>query len=249
MPVRGFDALSGVQDVATGLQLGMVVGRSISGSRGHDDDRFVAADLYAGHGSARSFAAVKVEGQARMDPRIRGWDSILASGRLGWYLKPASAHVLIASLEFGGGWRQRVPYQLMLGDPRGGVRGYASSRLGGATRTVLRVEERWSIGRLTRHGSVGLAGFADAGWVWAGDAPFGTDSGIKAGIGIGLLAAFPPESPRLWRLDFSLPVSRDPDARWEVRLSSTWTRSFWREPDDVARGRAGASPSTIFAWP
>jgi hypothetical protein len=114
---------------------------------------------------------------------------------------------------------------------------------------MVRLEERWSIGRLTRHGAFGLSAFADAGRVWAGDAPFGVDSGTKAGVGVGLLAAFPPESPTLWRLDFALPASRDPEARWEVRLSVIRTRSFWREPEDVARGRAGASPSKIFVWP
>jgi hypothetical protein len=249
MPVRGFDALSAVQDVATGIQLGAVVGRGISRTGAHGIDHFVAADLYLGRGSDRSFVAVKVEGEARADSRAGGWDSVLGSGRLAWYLKPAARHVAVASVEFGGGWRQRVPFQLMLGDLEGGVRGYADSRLAGATRTVVRFEERWSIGRLTRHGALGLSTFADAGWVWAGDAPFGTQSGIKTGVGVGLLAAFPPESTRLWRVDFAMPVSRDPNAGWEIRVSSSWTRSFWREPRDVASGRAGASPSTIFSWP
>jgi hemolysin activation/secretion protein len=137
----------------------------------------------------------------------------------------------------------------MLGDSRGGVRGYASSRVGGAARTVFRLEERWSIGGLTRHAEVGLSGFADAGWVWAGDAPFGTDSRLKVGVGVGLLMAFPPQSPRLWRLDVAVPVSADPYARWEVRLTSAWTRSSWQEPHDVARGRAGATGAGIFRWP
>jgi hypothetical protein len=66
---------------------------------------------------------------------------------------------------------------------------------------------------------------------------------------VGLLAASPPQSPRLWRLDLAIPVSADPNARWELRLSSVWTRVFWREPAVVGRGRAGAAPSTIFSWP
>jgi hemolysin activation/secretion protein len=137
----------------------------------------------------------------------------------------------------------------MLGDRQGGVRGYAAARLGGAARTVFRLEERWSIGRVTRHAEVGLSGFADAGWVSAGDAQFGTDSRVKVGAGVGVLAAFPPQSPRLWRLDVAFPVSADPHARWEVRLSSSWTRSPWQESDDVARTRAGAAASGIFRWP
>lgn len=249
MAVRGFDALTAVQDVATGVQFGTLVGRGFSPSGTHDDDRIVVADLYAVGGSATAFAGLQVEGEARMDPHTGRWNSMVGSGRLGGYLKPADRHVLIGSAELGGGRQLRVPFQLMLGDLQGGVRGYAASRRAGAVRTVLRLEERWSIGGLTRHGSFGLSSFADAGWVWAGDAPFGTDSRMKVGVGVGLLAAFPPQSQRLWRVDLAVPVSADAHARWVVRLSSAGTRSFWQEPDDVARGRAGAAPSTIFGWP
>jgi hypothetical protein len=174
---------------------------------------------------------------------------MVSSGRLAWYLKPAASHVLIGSLEFAGGWRMRVPFQLRLGDRQGGVRGYAGSRTAGSVRSVARIEERWRIGGLTEHVAVGLATFADAGRVWAGDAPFGVDSGTKVGLGTGLLVAFPPQSQRLWRLDLAVPVSPDRHASWEVRLTGVWTRTFWREPGDVARGRAGAAPSTIFIWP
>jgi hypothetical protein len=246
---HGFDALTAAQDVATGVQLGTVVGRGTSRFGNHDDDVFVAADLYAGRGSASSFAAFRVEGEARRDPDADRWDSLVGSGRLAWYFKPADAHVVIGSVEFSGAWRQRVPFQLMLGDREGGVRGYTASRSAGATRTVFRLEERWAVGRLTRHGSFGLSGFADAGWVRAGEAPFGTDSGVKVGVGVGLLAAFPPQSQRLWRVDLAVPVGSDPHAGWELRLTSAGTRHFWKEPDDLARGRAGAAPSTIFGWP
>jgi hypothetical protein len=173
---------------------------------------------------------------------------MLASGRVAWYVKPAAAHVLIGSVEIAGGWRGRVPFQLRLGHREGGVRGHSASRAGGAVRGVARVEERWVLGRLTEHAAVGLAGFVDVGRVWPGDAPFGVHSETEVGIGWGLLAALPPQSQRLWRLDLALPVGPDPDARWEVRLTSVWTRPFWREPDDLARTRAGASPSRIFTW-
>ncbi len=249
MPVRGFDALRAVQDVATGVQFGALVGRGIPRFGANDDDIFVSTDFYAGRGSATSFAALRVEGEARRDRRTNRWDSMIGSGRLAWYFKPAVAHVLISSVEFGGGWRTRVPFQLMLGDRQGGVRGYQASHVAGAIRSVARLEDRWSIGNLTKHGALGLAGFIDAGRVWGGDAPFGVNSRTVVAVGVGLLAAAPPQSPRLWRLDLAIPVSPDPHARWELRLSSVWTRVFWREPADVARGRAGAAPSTIFSWP
>jgi hypothetical protein len=247
-PVRGFDALAAVQDVATGVQLGTLVGWGIPRFGSTGDNLFASVDLYAGVGSATSFAAVRVEGEAREDQRTNRWDSMLGSGRLAWYVKPATDQTFIGSVEFGGGWQQRLPFQLRLGDPEGGVRGYAASRVAGAVRGIVRVEERWSLGTLTRRAALGVATFADAGRVWAGDAPFGVDSPTKVGVGVGVLAAFPPQSQRLWRLDFAVPVSPDAHARWEVRLTGVWTRVFWREPNDVARGRAGAAPSTIFAW-
>jgi hypothetical protein len=249
MPVRGFDALTAVQDVATGIQFGALVGRGTPRYGANDDDHFVSADFYAGLGSASAFTALRVEGEARKDRRANRWDSMVGSGRLASYVKPAAGNVLIGSFEFGGAWRERIPFQLRLSDRQGGVRGYADSRVAGGVRGVVRLEERWSINGATRRAAFGLASFADAGRVWSGDAPFGVDSRTKIGVGVGLLAAFPPQSPRLWRFDLAVPVSRDPLARWEVRLTSLWTRAFWREPGDVARGRAGAAPSTIFTWP
>jgi hypothetical protein len=248
-PVRGFDALTAVQDVATGVQVGMLVGRGWPGSEARDDDRLLVADLYAGHGSASAFWALRVEGEARSDPGTGRWDSMVGSGRLAGYLKPWASHVVMGSAEFGGAHRTRVPFQLRLGDHQGGVRGYGGSRRSGAVRGVVRLEERWIVGDLPRLASFGLAGFTDGGWVWAGDAPFGADSGVKVGVGAGLLAAFPTGSPRLWKMEVAVPVSSDPHARWEVRLTGIRARHFWTEPDDVNRARAGAAPSTIFGWP
>jgi hypothetical protein len=241
LEVRGFDALAAVQDVATGIQFGAVLGQG--------NDTFLSGDLYAGLGSTRSFTALRVEGEARHDPGANRWDSMVASGRVAWYVKPSDAHVIIASDEFSGGWRARIPFQLALGGAPAGVRGYENSRVVGAVRSVARLEERWSLGQITRHVGLGLASFADAGLVWAGDAPFGVTSGVKAGVGAGLLVAVPPQSKRLWRVDFAVPVSRDAHARWEILVRTVGVRGFWSEPRDVAKARAGAAPSLIFTWP
>jgi hypothetical protein len=248
-PVRGFDALDAVQDIATGVQLGALVGRGIPRFGDDGDDYFISTDLYAGLGSARSFAAMRIEGEARREADADLWESMVVSGRLAWYLKPGSAQVVIGSLEFGGAWRTRVPVQLALGRRGGGVRGYADSRAAGGVRSVARLEGRWNLGGFGERGALGMAGFADAGRVWAGDAPFGVDSPVKVGVGVGLLVAVPARSQRHWRLDVALPVSADPHAGWEVRVTRAGTPVFWREPADVARSRAGAAPSTIFTWP
>ena len=249
MTVRGFDALAAAQDVAVGAQAGALIGRTVRGFGNTDDDVFLSADFYAGIGSPTSFGAVRIVGEARDDRRTGGWNSRVGSGRLAWYVKPGAAHVVISSFEFSGERDERVPFQLALGDRQGGVRGYSASRDAGAMRGVARVEERWTIGGFTPHDEFGVASFIDAGRVWAGNAPFGVNSSAKIGLGVGLLAAFPPQSQRLWRLDVAVPVSPDAHARGEIRLTGFWTRRFWREPDDIARGRSGAAPSTIFTWP
>jgi hypothetical protein len=174
---------------------------------------------------------------------------MIGSGRLAWYFKPSAASVLIGSGEFAGVRHTRFPFQLRLGDRDGGVPGYAASRVAGGVRTVAHLEARQSIGQLSRHVALGLAGFAAAGRVWAAGAPFGVDSRVNVGVGVGLLAAIPPQSRQLWRLDVAVPVSADAHAGWELRLTVTRARNFWREPGDVARARAGAAPSTIFTWP
>ena len=247
--VRGFDALGGAQDVATGVQFGAIGGRSVPWFGASDNDLFLAADFYAGVGSATSFAALRIEGEGRQDQTTHRWDSMIGSGRLAWYVKPSAAYILIASGEFSGGRHERFPFQLRLGDSDGGVRGYRASTVAGGVRTIARLEARRSIGQLTRRVALGLASFTDGGRVWAGDAPFGVDSRFKVGVGVGLLAAIPPQSRQLWRLDVVVPVSADAHARWEVRLTSSRAHDFWREPNDVTRARAGAAPSTIFTWP
>jgi hypothetical protein len=250
MRVTGFDALTGPQDVRVGMQFGTLFGRSLSVLGSTDDDIFVSSDLYAGMGTRRAFAALQLQGEGRQDGNTNRWDGVLAGGRFAWYIKPALEHTIVASLDYGGGWRQRLPFQLTLRDLEGGVRGYRGSQLGGAQRLVGRLEERWMIGRPRELGDIGLALFTDAGRLWAGDAPFGVDSRIKTGVGVGLLAAVPPRSRRLYRVDVAYPLSADPHAGWEVRFTTgDFTRTFWTEPRDLNRGRERTVPTSVFTWP
>ena len=248
--VTGFDALTAAQDVRIGFQLSTMFGRSLSVLGSEDDDVFVAADLYVGAGTPRVFGALQVQGEGRQNYDMNRWDGILGSGRAAVYTRLDARHTFIASAEWSGGWRQRIPFQLTLADERGGVRGFGASRAAGARRAVLRLEERWRAGRPRGLADIGVAVFADAGRLWAGDVPFGTTIGPRVGVGAGLLLAVPPQSRRLWRLDVAFPIGPDPHAKWEIRLSSNdLTRLFWREPDDVRRNRSRSLPASVFSWP
>ena len=138
-PVRGFDALDGVQDMATGVQLATLFGWGIPRPENRDGDLFVSGDLYAGLGATTSFATLHVQAEGRNDHTTNRWDSMVGSGRLTWYLKPSAGHLLIASLAGGGAWREAIPFQLRLGDGEGGVRGYGGSRAAGGARAVGRL--------------------------------------------------------------------------------------------------------------
>ena len=250
MRVYGFDALSATQDVRTGFQLGTLFGRGLSAAGSHDDDIFVSTDLYGGWGTPRSFLAFQVQGEGRQDYDVNHWDGVLASGRAAWYFRPAVRQTTIASVEYGGGWRQRTPFQLALGNDEGGVRGYRGSNAVGGQRLVSRLEHHWIFPRLVPKASTGLALFSDAGKMWKGDVPWGRTSRVNASAGLGILASLPSSSRRVWRLDLAVPFGPDRDGRWVLRLTSNdLTRVFWKEPPDLARGRERATPTSIFSWP
>lgn len=248
--VSSFDALRGPQDVRVGFQFGTLFGRSLPVLGSDDDDIFVASDVYIANGTRRSFLAVQARGEGREDGNTRRWDGVLASGRLNWYLREFRWSTMQLRAEFGGGWRTRVPFQLGFADIDGGVRGYADSRQAGSQRAVVSLENRVFLGTIKQTADVGLAAFVDGGRLWRGDIPIGTDARPHLGAGLGLLAAVPPRSKRLWRVDVARALTADPDARWELRLSSgDFTQGTWRDPSDVRQARERTVPQSVFNWP
>ena len=242
--VMGFDALAGPQDVARGVQTTVAFGRSLEGGGGN----VAAGYLFAGAGGPRRFIGLSVlsEGQER-DGR---WGDAVVSGRFAWYEKPSLRRTRIVSAEYSGAWRAHDLYQLALGHEQGGLRGYGDSRAVGARRAVLRAEHRWVIGAQSGWLALGAAMFGDAGKVWAGEVPFGTTTGVRASAGVSILAAVPRQSRRLLRVDFAMPLMDDPDAKFDIRVSTSRSPSeFWREPGDISRLRAVLPPARVFGWP
>ena len=203
LEVHGFDALTGPQDIARGVQTTVALGRSLSGDRG----TVAAGYLFAGAGGLRRFLGLSVlsEGQQRGGK----WVDAVVSGRLAWYTKPSARQTRILGAEYSGAWRADEPYQLALGNERGGLRGYGDSRVVGARRAVARAEQRWLIPKDSRLLALGAAAFGDVGKVWAGDVPFGSNAGVRASAGIGLLASVPRQSRRLLRVVLAVPLVHD----------------------------------------
>jgi hypothetical protein len=246
--VSGFDALSGTQDMRRGVQAAFALGRGLTLGGGSADEMFASANLYGGVGSAVSFAGVEVLAEGR---RMGGdWEDVLVSGRFGTYFRPHPRHTITGSVEYSGGRRQWLPFQLALGDPRGGVRGYEDAELGGAGRLVARLEERWRVGNIRGTGDLGFALFGEAGKLWAGDAPFGQTTAYMPSVGVAVLAAVPRRSRRIWRLDIAFPLKREAGAQWGMRLTNEdRTRAFWNEPNDVRRNRERSGLVNAFVVP
>lgn len=248
---RGLDALTATQDVPAGFQLGTMFGRSLSVLGSRDDDIFMATDLYLGIVSRYATFRMQMQAEGRRANDTGIWDGILTSGRAAQYLKTSDRHTLTGSVEWSGGWNQRIPFNLGLNNRYAGVRGFANSRIVGGQRIVGRAESRWVVGPVSSLGDLGVAGFTDVGQLFAGDVPFGSRSPLSTAVGFSILAATPQRSARMWRMDLSMAVAGNPvGRRFELRLTGADnTKFFFREPDDIERTRERTVPSSVFRWP
>lgn len=243
--VRGFDAIDGAQDVARGVQAAAVVGRTVAGTtRG----TVIGGEVYLGAGGQSRFLAVRAQWEGEQTGGGE-WADAITGGRVVWYEVLSDRRTLVASGDFAGAWGSRMPYQMPLGR-QAGVRGYRDSRAAGARRAVARAEHRWTLGSFTRFVLLGASAFADVGAVWAGDVPYGSNSGVRSSLGAGLLASVPQRSRRTIRLDLAVPVTRDPDASYELRMTtSAPLREFWRDPASIRGIRTIAPPSGALGLP
>ena len=247
--VSGFDALEGIEDLRTGVQIATLLGKGQTFLRGKERDWFGSTDFYAGMASPISYYALEIAGEGRRD-EAGDYDGLLAHGRGAVYLKPFNRQTIISDLTYSGGWKQRIPFQLSFADRDGGLRGFRSSDVGGGRRLVARVEDRYLIGRYKQFASVAVAGFTDIGKLWAGDSPFGQTTPWSGSVGFSVLASSPPQSRRTARADFAFPVRGPHGHGWEVRIVvNDFTRIFRVEPRDIFYNRERSVPSSVFNWP
>jgi hypothetical protein len=246
--VSGFDALEGTQDLRTGVQVATLLGKGVTLLRGKEADWFGSTNLYAGAASQVAYTALEIAGEGRRD-EDGNWDGILAHGRAALYMKPFNRQLVTSDLTWSGGWRQRIPFQLTFADRDGGLRGFRSADVGGGRRLVGRFEDRYLIGRYKDVASIAVAGFAEAGKLWAGDSPFGVNTPLYVSTGFSILGASPPQSRRTFRADFAFPV-RGGGHGVEVRfVVKDFTRTFRVEPRDVFNSRERSVPASVFNWP
>ena len=250
--VSGFDALTATQDLPVGFQLGTLFGRSLSILGSRDNDIFMAGDLYVGAVGRTNALRVQLYGEGRHDNTANDWDGLLTTGRAVEYLKVTDFNTTTLSVEFSGGLRQRIPFNLTLSDPDGGVRGYSGSNTPGGERFVTRLEDRLFLGRTSNgFADLGVGAFVDAGRLWAQDVPYGVNTPFRSSIGLSLLGATPAGSARLWRVDLAYALDPEPGGHhFELRFSNTnKTTFFLAEPSDIAATRERTVPASVFRWP
>ena len=248
--VTGLDAIGADQDIATGTQVGMLLGARPWSARTLSES-FAAGDAFFGGRQGHHYAGVRIEAEARLDVEGRDWKHLIVGGRAAWYYQPNARWVSELALDGAGGWRTILPLQLELGDRRTGLRGYARSLQPGGQRLVGRAEERADLMRFRKtRAAIGAAAFTEAGRVWAGDVPFGVETPVQWSAGIAILAAVPAKSQRTIRAEVAVPFNRSAGARTELRfVIREPTRGFWREPDQLRWARLAAVPEGIFTWP
>lgn len=242
----GLDSLAGLQDVATGMQFALIAGHGLSRGR---RDPFGALDLYLAAGGGNTLVALHTVAEARFQS-ASDWEDVVASGHLVYYGKPSHRRTRVIRAELSGEWDASFPRQLSLADRAGGPRGYRGSDEAGGRRLAIRLEERFSVGGIGRMVGIGVAGFTDFGKLWSGSVPFGTTTSLRPSVGVGVLFGVPRRSQRHYRLDVAVPLVREGDTRsWTLRLSSSaGYETFWREPGDVRRLRAGQPAGRLLAW-
>lgn len=203
---RGVSTLRSEEDIAIGATIDLVVGLAAKALGTTDAHLLLGADLYGGaRVRGNWFSLVRMNGEARRDYDARRWRDIFAAVEWTnfWFLN--SRNITEIAGRFSAGWETSVPFQLTLGGPWGLV-GYAADRYPGGARLALSVENRHNLTSLARLVDVGSAVFFDVGQIWANDAVFGVDSGLRASAGLGLRLATPTGSQTTYRLQAAMPI-------------------------------------------
>jgi hypothetical protein len=178
------------------------------------------------------------------------WDGVLTTLRATQTMRISSSHVNLVRLDWSGIYRERTPFQLLLGSAEGGLRGFDRSPLAGGQRLVAHMEERFLVGKPYNLADAGIAFFGEVGKMWAGSVPFGATTPIKGSVGFSILGAAPPRSGRMWRADIGIPIGSGAPSRLAVTITNFDRSAFvFRESSEITENRERTIPTSFFAWP
>lgn len=253
---RGLDSMRGEQDIRLGSEIEFALGRSLPGRR-NDHGLFTTLTLYHGleTGGLTTMGRMQIDGRREVvDGGPARWEDVFIEGEAVGYWRPGrdSRHTLALRLAGIGGWSTRTPYQTTLGGDLG-VRGYDRDRFPGGRLFVASLEDRvyfgWPFSRML---DLGGTAFLDVGRIWAGDAPFGTDSDWKASAGLGLRGAFPAGSRTTIRLDIAVPLESGAslrDARLVISVGESLGLATPARQERIRETRQLRAGGNVFHFP
>jgi hypothetical protein len=237
----GLDALRETYLAGLGMYAGVTVGRTLGilGAPSAPE----ANDWYTrGHVSlTEPLGSSLLHMGATLEARHveSGWRDVLAEGELVAYGRAGWLpwQTLFFRMSTAGGWETTLPYQLSLGG-REGVRSLKEDRMPGARLLRFVAEDRIVFPWPSNTADLGLTLFGDLGQVWAGEAPYGVDSGWQAALGFGLRIGLPNGTRNVWRIDLAFPVRGETSGGpvFRVNLEMNRMRSGFTTPD-VTRSR------------
>ncbi|NNF28652.1 MAG: BamA/TamA family outer membrane protein, partial [Gemmatimonadetes bacterium] len=225
---RGLDAIRGEQDIRVGTQVlgsvGLTLGRPTTQVEGASDELWGRVAVFAGTASDEWVvnADLNVEG-ARLftgGARPGAFRDVLAELQVSTYWQPRndSTHTVAARFAASAGWNSSLPFQLTLGG-RDALRGFEQEAYPGGRRVLLNIEDRIRFrGPFRSVMDLGMTVFADAGMMFAGDVPFGVDSGFEASVGVGLRVGFPAGTRNVLRVDVAAPLRSGALSNLQLRV-------------------------------
>lgn len=239
----GVSTLRGLEDIAIGGTSNIVVGLAGKALGANDSHVLLGLDLYGGARVVGDwFSVLRIDGEALQDLDADRWRDVFAAVEWAnlWIISPRSAAEVTA--RFRAGWETTVPFQLTLGGPWG-LAGYAPDRYPGGARLAVRVENRYRLTTVGRLLDIGSAAFLDVGRMWANDAAFGVNSGLRASAGLGVRLASPTGSRTTYRLSAAFPIEAGVSAR-EIVFTLQIDRLFGIEsgPTDAQLDRSRDLP-------
>ena len=253
---RRLDAVRAEQDVRVGTQALVAAGTTLGGpeigAAGADREMRGSLSLFGGSAGDRWVfnSELNLEGGwlPGADPATPSFRDVLGEfdAYLYWQPGTGSGHTVVLGMSGAGGWDNTRPFQLTLGGPLG-VRGYGRLDFPAARRLVVNLEDRITLDApFSDVFDVGLAVFVDVGAGWKGDAPFSTDSGLRAAAGAGLRFAFPDGNRQVVRLDLAVPLEAGGLRDYHLRIGYDATSLLATLRDRQMQRSRGAGPSAVF---
>ena len=253
---RGLDAVRAEQDVRVGTQAvvsaGATLGSPDLGAGGLTRELRGGLSLFGGSAGQRwvfnselHLEGAWLPGAARP---ARSFRDVMAEfdAYLYWQPGSGSAHTVVVGLKGAGGRANDRPFQLTLGGTRG-VRGYGRLAFPAGRRIVLNLEDRMTLDApFGDVFDVGLAFFVDVGAGWKGDAPLGTDSGLRGAAGAGLRLAFPDGNRQVVRIDLAVPLEAGGLSAYHLRIGYDATSLLGSLRDRQVQRSRGAGLSAVF---